>query len=60
MIGQETRDVERKVIAILRLRNSPVVSFRNLGKDDRVVAVKPHPELEPFFQLNYEEFVNKV
>ncbi|MBA7694451.1 hypothetical protein ES703_103061 [subsurface metagenome] len=29
-------------------------------KDKQVVAVKPQPELEPFFQLNYEEFVNKV
>ncbi len=29
-------------------------------KDDQVVAVKPQPELEPFFELNYEEFVNKV
>ena len=28
-------------------------------KDKQVVAVKPQPELEPFFQLNYEEFVNK-
>jgi hypothetical protein len=23
------------------------------------VAVKPQPELEPFFELNYEEFVNE-
>ena len=29
-------------------------------KDKQVVAVKPQRELEPFFQLNYEEFVNKV
>ena len=29
-------------------------------KDKQVVAVRPQPELEPFFQLNYEEFVNKV
>ena len=29
-------------------------------KDNQVVAVKPQPELEPFFELNYEEFVNKV
>ncbi len=29
-------------------------------KDKQVVAVKPQPELEPFFQLNYEEFVTKV
>ncbi len=28
-------------------------------KDKQVVAVKPQPEFEPFFQLNYEEFVNK-
>jgi hypothetical protein len=28
-------------------------------KDDQVVAIKPQPELEPFFQLNYKEFVNK-
>jgi len=26
-------------------------------KDKEVVAVKPRPELEPFFRLNYEEFV---
>lgn len=29
-------------------------------KDEQVVAVKPQPELKPFFQLNYEEYVNKV
>ena len=29
-------------------------------KDKQVVAVKPQPELEPFFQLNYEEYVSKV
>ena len=29
-------------------------------KDKQVVAVKPQPELEPFFKLNYEEFVNKM
>ncbi len=29
-------------------------------KDNQVVAVKPQPELKPFFELNYEEFVNKV
>ena len=29
-------------------------------KDKQVVAVKPQPELKPFFQLNYEEYVNKV
>jgi hypothetical protein len=29
-------------------------------KDNQVVAVKPQPELEPFFEFNYEEFVNKV
>ena len=29
-------------------------------KDNQVVAVKPQPELEPFFELNYDEFVNKV
>ena len=29
-------------------------------KDEQVVAVKPQPELERFFQLNYEEYVNKV
>ena len=28
-------------------------------KDKQVVAVKPQPEFEPFFQLNYGEFVNK-
>lgn len=28
-------------------------------KDKQVVAVKPQPEFEPFFQLNYQEFVNK-
>ena len=29
-------------------------------KDEQVVAVKPQPELTPFFQFNYEEYVNKV
>jgi site-specific DNA recombinase len=29
-------------------------------KDKQVVAVKPQPELEPFFELNYEEFVGKI
>ena len=29
-------------------------------KDKQIAAVRPQPELEPFFQLNYEEFVNKV
>lgn len=29
-------------------------------KDEQVIAVKPQPELTPFFQLNYEEYVNKV
>ena len=29
-------------------------------KDKQVVAVKPQPELEPFFKLNYEEAVNKI
>jgi site-specific DNA recombinase len=29
-------------------------------KDKQVVAVKPQPELTPFFQFNYEEYVNKV
>ena len=28
-------------------------------KDKVVVAVRPRPELEPFFRLNYEEFVNQ-
>ena len=28
-------------------------------KDNVVVAVKPRPELEPFFKLNYEEFVRQ-
>ena len=28
-------------------------------KDQVVVAVKPRPELEPFFRLNYEEFVKE-
>jgi hypothetical protein len=28
-------------------------------KDKEVVAVKPLPELEPFFRLNYEEFTAK-
>ncbi|MFC1917016.1 hypothetical protein ACFLX1_02685, partial [Chloroflexota bacterium] len=28
-------------------------------KDKEVVAVKPLPELEPFFRLNYEEFCKK-
>ena len=27
--------------------------------DDHVVAIKPQPEREPFFQLDCEEFVNK-
>jgi hypothetical protein len=26
-------------------------------EDRAVIAVKPRPELEPFFRLNYEEFV---
>ena len=29
-------------------------------RDKEVVAVKSQPELEPFFKLNYDEFVNKV
>jgi hypothetical protein len=29
-------------------------------KDKQVVAVKPQPELTPFFQSNYEEYVNRV
>ena len=28
-------------------------------KNKQIVAVKPQPEFEPFFKLNYEEFVNK-
>ena len=28
-------------------------------KGKEVLAVKPQPELLPFFELNYEEFVNK-
>ena len=28
-------------------------------KDRQVIALRPQPEFEPFFQLNYEEFVNK-
>ena len=28
-------------------------------KDKQVVAVKPQPELAPFFKLNYEDYVNK-
>ena len=28
-------------------------------KDKEVVAVKPQPEFEPFFRIDYEEFVNK-
>ena len=28
-------------------------------KDKLVVGVKPRPELEPFFRLNYEKFVNE-
>ena len=28
-------------------------------KDKTVVAVKPLPELDPFFRLNYEEFVKE-
>ena len=26
-------------------------------EDKAVVAVKPRPELEPFFRLNYEQFL---
>ncbi|MCX6003234.1 MAG: hypothetical protein NTX46_02195 [Chloroflexi bacterium] len=29
-------------------------------KDKQVVAVKPLPELEPFFKLNYEEFASGI
>jgi len=29
-------------------------------KDNVVVAVKPRPELEPFFRLNYEEFLEQI
>ena len=29
-------------------------------EDDVVVAVKPGPELEPFFQLNYEECQKQI
>ncbi len=29
-------------------------------KDNVVVAVKPRPELEPFFRLNYEEFLEHI
>ena len=28
-------------------------------KDKQVVAVKPRPEFEPFFNLNYEEFITR-
>lgn len=28
-------------------------------KNKQIAAVKPQPEFEPFFKLNYEEFVNK-
>ena len=28
-------------------------------KEKTVVAVKPQPELEPFFRLNYEEFLKE-
>jgi hypothetical protein len=28
-------------------------------KDKQVVAVKPRPELEPFFRLSYEEWLKK-
>jgi hypothetical protein len=35
--------------------------FREIWlKDKQVIAVKPQPEFEPFFKLNYEEFVNKI
>jgi len=29
-------------------------------KDKEVVFVKPRPELDPFFRLNYEEFTKKA
>ena len=29
-------------------------------EDDVVVAVKPRPELEPFFRLNYEEYQKQI
>lgn len=29
-------------------------------KDKQVIAVRPQPELAPFFKLNYEETVNKI
>ena len=29
-------------------------------KDAKVVAVKPRPELEPFFRLNYEEYSKQI
>jgi hypothetical protein len=28
-------------------------------KDKKVIAVKPVPELEPFFKLNYEDFCSQ-
>jgi hypothetical protein len=28
-------------------------------KDKQVIAVKPRPELKPFFQLSYEEWLKK-
>ena len=28
-------------------------------KDNQVIAVKPRPELKPFFQLSYEEWLKK-
>jgi len=29
-------------------------------KDKQVVAVKPRPELEPFFQMSYEDWMKKI
>ena len=29
-------------------------------KDKQVVTVRPQPEFEPFFRLNYEDCVNQV
>lgn len=28
-------------------------------KDNVVIGVKPRPELQPFFQMNYEEFMRQ-
>jgi hypothetical protein len=31
-----------------------------LVKDKQVIAVRPRPELEPFFKISYEDWIKKV